>query len=236
MLWVACFASRISALELDEAPILGLTLGMSINLGVVTVDDFKVEVDIASPDRSFGIYPSKMTVDLSGVLEGEGEISFGSGKDFSKDISGKLDLTLASGLRMAAAARVAQFQPDETGTVTAFAAGAGEDHIATAIPLLSTGLGIKGFGALYAAFQRTEENDGIPPSLEWLQRAHGEVAIGSIFDKKLWAPKYDSWSFGLGVLLELEACDVLLNLNAMLVVEIPGPRIIIFAKLNILDA
>ena len=79
-------------------------------------------------------------------------------------------------------------------------------------------------------FSGPKKTIGIPPSLEWLQRAHGEVAIGSIFDKKLWAPKYDSWSFGLGVLLELEACDVLLNLNAMLVVEIPGPRIVIFAK------
>jgi len=38
--------------------------------------------------------------------------------------------------------------------------------------------------------------DRVPPSLDWLQRVKGEVAIDSIFDKKLWEPKYDRWSLG----------------------------------------
>lgn len=224
-------------LKFDLVPTLDLTVGMSLNLGVVTAEDFKISFDLLDVRKNLQIYPSKITVNLKGVLEGQGEISFGRGKEFFKDISGKLDLKFASGLRMSAAARVAHFQEKEKGSKTAFAAGA-KVEFATAIPLPTSGLGIKGFQAIYAShFRRAEkpEQYGIPPSLQWLKDAKGEIAIDSIFDKALWKTEYDKWSYGVGMLLVLQGNDEVINLNAMLVLDVPGPTITLFAKLNILE-
>ncbi|WP_287361876.1 hypothetical protein, partial [Mesorhizobium sp.] len=119
---------------------------------------------------------------------------------------------------------------------TAFAAGA-KVEFATAIPLPTSGLGIKGFQAIYAShFRRAEkpEQYGIPPSLQWLKDAKGEIAIDSIFDKTLWKTEYDKWSYGIGMMLVLQGNDEVINLNAMLVLDVPGPTITLFAKLNIL--
>ena len=116
----------------------------------------------------------------------------------------------------------------------------GEVEFTTMIPLASSGLGLRSISALYAMhFARIELQTppAVPPALDWLSRAGGNVVTSVEYpqSKTLWAPKYDNWSFGIGVGLGLESSDFVANLNSMLVLSIPGPTIIIFSKLNILQ-
>lgn len=216
-----------------------LRLALSGNLGIITAGDFAFGIDLQDKGGlRLESYPSKVSVKLPGVLDGSG--SFVIDKSGAKrEIAGSLDLTItAIGMRFYAEARVTKVDTasgDETTAVLA----TGEVEFTTMIPLASSGLGLKSISALYAMhFARLELQTppAVPPALDWLSRAGGDV-VGSVVlpkSKTLWAPKYDDWSFGIGVGLGLETSDFVANLNSMLVLSVPGPTITIFSKLNLL--
>lgn len=219
--------------QLTDVPLLSLTVGLSINLGIVTADDFKVTLNLITPAKDITFYPTTLKVNVPGVLEGTGTVDLGPPGHALDEVAGSLDLTLASKLRLAGAVQIRKFQ-DDTADFTAFAAGALVEW-PNAIPFGTSGLGIKGIQAVYTShFKRVEKAgvNGIPPALQWLKDAEGDVAIRAISDKALWAPEYDRWSFGAGALFVIVGADGLLSINTMLLVELPGPRILGFVKVN----
>jgi hypothetical protein len=202
------------------------------NFGIVKADDFVfvLSTDPGAPLKVTA-YPTSVEVDLKNVVKGKGFVDIQKDASGNADVIGSVDLVLAkSGLRMFAGLR---FAPVEN--VTAILAGA-EVGFPQPLPLFSTGLGVKALSALFAMhFARVEgpQVGAIPPELQWLQEAGGTVAR-SVAKRNLWEPEYDRWSFGVGAELELIANPKLLNINGMLVVDIPGPVISIFSKLNML--
>lgn len=226
--------------QLAELPFLNVTLGLSLNLGIVTADDFKVTVNLKSPSKDIQFYPSKFSIE-AGALKGEGSLDLGPPGHALDEVAGFVDMTMFSGIRMAGAVQIIKVEGDEVNddrAFTAFAAGARTEW-PTAVPLGSSGLAIKGFEALYTThLKRLEIDDvvGIPPALDWLQRAKGDVAIEAVSNKQLWTPDYDHWSFGAGALLVPTAAESLLSFNTMIMLELPGPKILGFIKISFLEA
>lgn len=217
-----------------------LRLALSGNLGIISAGDFAFSIDLQDGNGlKLESYPSKVTVKLPGVLDGSGSFVIDK-SGAKKEILGSLDLTVKPiGLRFYAGARVTKVDTTSGDETTAVLA-TGEVEFTTMIPLASSGLGLRSISALYAMhFARIELETppAVPPALDWLSRAGGNVVTSVEYpqSKTLWAPKYDNWSFGIGVGLGLQSSDFVANLNSMLVLSIPGPTVIIFSKLNILQ-
>jgi hypothetical protein len=225
--------------QLADAAFLDVTLGLSVNLGIVSADDFKVTLNLTSPGKDIQFYPSKFSINMAAVT-GEGTLDLGPPGHAMDEVAGSLDLTFLSGLRMSGAVQFIKVEGNGRGggeeEFTAFAAGARVEW-PSPVPLASSGLSIKGLDALYTSHLKRRESNvaGIPPALEWLQRANGDVAIGAVSNKTLWQTDYDRWSFGVGALLVPNAADTLLSFNTMILVELPGPKILGVMKVNFLE-
>jgi hypothetical protein len=181
-------------------------------------------------------FPSEPSLEIPSTLKGKGTLVIDkSGKE--KDVRGSLDLTLIpTGLRMFAAARISHATDDSGNEATAAIASAVVEF-PTMIPIASSGLGLKGLEGLYAThFQRVEDppDPPVPAALKWLKQVDGNVVESVTAYPKRWKIAWDKSAFGLGVLLGLQNDGKLVNLNALLVLEQPGPRILVFAKANFL--
>lgn len=212
-----------------------LKLRLSGNLGIVTAGDFVFVIDLQDGNGiKLQAFPSALTLEIPSTLKGKGILVID--KD-GKDVAGSLDLTmLATGLRVFAGARVGK-PTDGAGTQATAVMATARVVFPTMIPIASTGLALKGFDGLYAShFERQESppDPGVPAALKWLKDVKGDVVESITAFPKKWTVAYDHWSFGLGSVLGLVANPKLLNINGMLVVELPGPRLIMFAKANLL--
>ncbi|ANG62620.1 hypothetical protein A8C75_09080 [Marinobacterium aestuarii] len=219
--------------QLTDRPFLNMTLGLSLNLGVVTADDIKATLNLKSPTKDIQFYPSTFSINTPAVI-GEGTLDLGPPGHATDEVAGSVDLKFLSGLRMSGAIQILKVEDDRT--YTAFAAGARVEW-PSPVPLASSGLAIKGLDAVYTTHLKRLENKvvGVPPALDWLQRAGGDVAITAVSNKALWIPDYDRWSFGAGALLVPNAANSLLSLNSFILVELPGPKILGFMKVNFLE-
>ena len=75
----------------------------------------------------------------------------------------------------------------------------------------------------------------IPPALAWLKRAAGDPThLRATDGGALWDVAFDKWAFGLGI--GLTTMDTLLvTLGGMVALELPGPRILVFIKLSVVQ-
>ena len=91
---------------------------------------------------------------------------------------------------------------------------------------------IFGFLGLFAMHHARLENlSARNPALDWLVN----VVHGDPTDLRGWGPKLDAWAFGLGLVAGTIEGGTVLNLKGMLVLELPGPRVLLFVKANILS-
>jgi hypothetical protein len=213
-----------------------IRLRLNGNMDIVAAGDFVFVVPIeGNEDPSIEAFPSQITVKTGGVT-GTGTLVI-SKTETGRDITGSLDLQFASGFRLSGAVRVAHVRKPGGAVATATIFGV-KVQFASPVPVFGTGLGWTGLDAVVATHFKRKEPVGtavVPPALAWLEQAKGEV-VDSITDKSLWDVEYDRTTIGVGVMLQLMASGDLLNLNGMLVIERPGPRILIFAKANLLEA
>ncbi len=234
----------LSARLARENPfLLELDLAFSVNLGVVTVDTIRVTGKIdkdADTPVSIMVIPSTVGVNIPGTLTGSGYLDMGGPgklKDSSEGapkvhdgFKGHVDLTLLPlKLRMSASLGIGPVS-DGKRNATAFFLGL-EVELPTAIPLGGTGMGIYGFLGLFGMhYMRAEppedENVPLPLSLRWFD----ETVKGDVIDIRGWTPKLDKWSFGLGVVLGTMEGGFVMNMKGMFMLELPGPRILIFVK------
>ncbi|HEX9767161.1 MAG TPA: hypothetical protein VGA36_10395 [Nitriliruptorales bacterium] len=239
------FAARIAKVN----PLtVELDLGMKVDLGVVRIDKFKVKI----PVDPFGvptILPSGISVDISQVLVGSGFVNIveppaapaGQEQPGFGGIEGAFDVSLVPiKLRIAASFGVRPISDAASGRkATAVFLGLIVD-LPAPIPLAQSGIGIYGFSGLFAMHYKRLENDPDPtdatgPAILWLKAAGGEPA--KLFNNgvTLWGPELDRWSFGVGIMLGTTEGGFLINLRGMFVLELPGPRILVFVKILIVQ-
>src|SRR5262245_54585832 len=198
---------------------------MKVNLGVITVDRVRITALFRDPDPpSITLLPTGVSVKIPATLAGSGLL------DLRNGIKGSLDLTIIPAkLRVQAALAL---QPITSGarSVTGVLAMLGVEF-PNPIPLFGTGLGLYGVLGLFAMhFKRNENPSAQVPALDWLSN----VAHGDPTDITAWVPEIDRWNFGVGAVTGTLDGGTVFNMKGMLLVELPGPRILIFVKAQLL--
>ncbi|MCB9235563.1 MAG: hypothetical protein H6581_28160 [Bacteroidia bacterium] len=215
--------SRLNPLLLE------FDIGLKINLGVISVDSFRVTLPIDDPTRGPSIIPTGASVNIPGALIGSGYV------DLRNGIKGQLDLTIVPvKLRISAGVGIESITADDGRKLTAVIVGLMVEFPA-AIPIGGTGLGLFGILGLFAMhYRRNETTDPsiTVPALHWLNNA---PVNGNPVNIQGWVADADKWAFGAGVVLGSMEGGVLINLKGMFMLELPGPRILIFVNAKILS-
>jgi hypothetical protein len=200
-------------------------LGMKVNLGVITVDRVRITALFRDPDPpSITLLPTAVSVKIPGTLAGSGLL------DLRDGIKGALDLTIIPAKLRVQAGLALKHLDAGSRSVTAVLATLGVEF-PNPIPLFGTGLGLYGLLGLFAMhFKRNENAAAQVPALDWLSnRAHGDPT-----DITAWVPEIDRWAFGVGAVTGTLEGGTVFNMKGMLLLELPGPRILIFVKAQVL--
>lgn len=202
-------------------------LGFAIDLGVVSIDRARVRMPLDP------VGPPELTafgagVNIPGVLRGHGYLELSA-----VEIKGQLDLTLVPlQIRIAAGVGVAHIPPEKGGPATGVIVTLSVEF-PVAIPLANSGLGIYGFLGLFAMnYARNEDEipaDHMAPALAWLKATGGDPT-----NLAFWKPKVNTWAFGVGAILGTMGSSVIFNLKGVILLELPGPRLLLMMKANLL--
>jgi large repetitive protein len=209
-------------------------LGFTADLGVISIERARVRLHL-NPAGPPELTAFKASVDIPGALRGTGSMSMGS-QGADTVISGAIDMTIVPvSVRIAATLQIAQISPSEGGPATGVKVTL-EVDFPVAIPLGSSGLGIYGFIGLFAvSFARDEskipsaDTKIMAPALAWLKATGGDPT-----NNDYWTPKVNTWAFGVGALLGTEGSDIIFNLKGIFLLELPGPRLLLMMKANLL--
>jgi hypothetical protein len=69
------------------------------------------------------------------------------------------------------------------------------------------------------------------PALAWLRATGGDPT-----KLAFWTPRINTWVFGVGALLGTIGSGIIFNLKGMVLLELPGPRLLLMMKANLLSA
>jgi hypothetical protein len=210
-------------------------LGFAVDLGVVTIERARIRLNL-HPGGPPEITAFAASVDIPGALRGRGSVAMGNDAHGDLLISGALDLTIVPvEVRIAATLQIAQISAANGGPATGVKVTL-EVDFPVAIPLGTSGLGIYGFIGLFAVnFARDESKippgsgPSMAPALAWLKATGGDPT-----NNDYWTPKINSWAFGVGALLGTEGSDIIFNLKGIFLLELPGPRLLLMMKANLL--
>jgi hypothetical protein len=202
-----------------------IDLGFAVDLGVVTIERARVRLkfDPLGPPELTAFAAS---VNIPGALSGRGYMEMNE-----NEIKGSIDLTIVPvQVRIAAGVGVANIDDNgrkATGVIITL-----EVDFPVAIPLGNSGLGIYGFLGLFAMHYARKEPppSAMAPALAWLK----DIAHGEPTDIAAWAPKIDNWAFGVGAVLGTMGSSVIFNLKGVVLLELPGPRLLLMMKANLL--
>lgn len=223
---LALRVARINPLQIEA------DIGMKADLGVVSIDRARVRLTLPEAEgEQVGVTLTALgaSVSIPNVLQGSGSLAI-DGNGFQ----GALDLALVSvGVRVAASLAVESLQDGDRHLTAVYATL--EVDFPVAIPLASSGLGIYGFLGLFGMhYKRTESAPTGPddnPALDWLASAPG----GDVTSLTLWGPQADHWAFGVGIVLGTMEGGTILNLKGVLILELPGPELLLYVKANFLS-
>lgn len=210
-----------------------IDLGFAIDLGVVSIERARVRLHM-DPPAAPELTAFAASINIPGALKGRGYLEMGSktlgdGTQIS-EIKGQIDVTIIPmQVRIAAGLGVAHIEPDGTGVIVTL-----DVEFPVAIPLANSGLGIYGFIGLFAMNYERDESKGVPatgmaPALAWLRATGGDPTRIDF-----WTPNIDRWAFGVGAIMGTMGSSIIFNLKGVFILELPGPRLLLMMKANLL--
>ncbi|MEM7056371.1 MAG: hypothetical protein AAF557_02165 [Pseudomonadota bacterium] len=209
-----------------------IDLGFAVDLGVVSIERARVRLPV-SPLGPPELTAFKAGLKVPGVIEGTGYMELNNSGG-ATEIKGMVDVRLVPvKMRIAAGLAVANIPESEGGPATGVAVTL-EIELPVAIPLAASGFGIYGFTGLFAMhYARNEDGiSSLTPALDWLKNR----AQGSPTNLDAWKTDVDSWAFGAGILLGTMGSPIIFNVKGMFILELPGPRVLLMVKANLLAA
>ena len=204
---------------------LELEVGLGIDLGIVTVDSARVRVKLEAP-TSIELTKLAASIEVPGALHGSGWVSIEP-----NGFSGALDITLTAINLRASATLTVRSHP--TDGYTGVLIGA-EVEFPVPLVLGNSGLGILGFSG-GVAINHTR-NSGTEPTaaLTWVHNQLGP-ARGSVMHPDGWDLEAETYAIAAGMLVGTLEGGFMLHLKGMLLVEIPGPRLLLIMKADVLE-
>lgn len=207
-----------------------IDLGFAVDLGVISVERARVRLPLDP------LGPPELTafaagLKVPGVLEGRGYMEMNNSGG-TMEIKGGIDVSLIPiKLRIAAQIAVAQIPAAQGGPATGVAIAL-EVELPVAIPLAQSGFGIYGFLGLFAMHYGRDETGitSLTPALSWLK----DKAQGNPTNLQAWKPEVGRWAFGAGITLGTMGTPIIFNVKGMFLLELPGPRILLMVKANLL--
>jgi hypothetical protein len=219
--------ARISQDIMPGLPQPQLNLEMDLitkaNLGVVTIDRAGVRVPL---DVNHAPTLTALGAHLNaGLIAGGGYLRILDG-----GVAGSLDIALGMlGVRGSARLRL-ENKTEEGDSFTALQAALALEW-PVPIPLASSGAGLFGLNGLFAMHMERKAPPDVPV-LKWFQTIPG----GDVSNPDVWSGQRDQWAFGAGAVLGTLEGGFLIHAKGMILLELPGPRILLFMKADILKA
>ncbi len=202
-------------------------IGSGVELGPVTISRARVRLPL-DPIGQPELTALGVVLDIPGALRGRGELEIGKG-----GLGGSLDVTLVPiGLRIAAELTLEQVPKGDPAGLTSLFVGLRVEFPAP-IPLWTSGLGIYGFLGAFAMNQARRDfgGTGAQAALNWLNNPEVD---GDPSKRAGWEGKAGAWGFGLGAVLGSLEGGFLFNLRGALILELPGPNLLLTMKARLL--
>lgn len=207
----------------DNPTYMEVEVGLGLDLGIVTVDTVRIRARLDGP---FELTLTKLAASLEvpGVLHGKGSLEF---TPFG--FKGYFDLTVTPINLRASAVLAVETKNGVTGVLI----GA---EVELPVPLLlgNSGLGIYGFlGGVGINYARDESPYATRPvpSLDWLQ---AQLQRGHVMHPDGWTHTAGAYAFAGGMLLGTADGGFVVHLKGIILIEVPGPRLLLVMKADVL--
>jgi hypothetical protein len=206
----------------DNPTYLEVEVGMGVDLGIVHVDTARVRLRLDAAETP-QLTKLGASIEVPGTLHGSGYVEI-----TDAGFKGAFDLTIIP-LNL----RVAAFLAVETRDgVTGVLVGA-EVEFPVPLPLGNSGLALYGFlGGVGVNYAR-KELPGPAPALAWLEQQLGP-GRGSVMHPDGWEHRAGNYAFAAGVLLGTAEGGFVLHLKGIVLIEVPGPRLLLVMKADVL--
>ncbi|MBK8733743.1 MAG: hypothetical protein IPL93_13055 [Actinomycetales bacterium] len=209
----------------DNPTYLEVEVGLGLDLGVITIETVRVRARVDGPPLDLQLTKFGASVDIPNVLTGRGYVSIES-----TGFSGSFDLQVIP-LKLRATASIAVRQ---SAGVTGVLLGI-EVEFPVPLVLGSSGLGM--FGVLAGVginHGRLEDTTQTVPALAWLQQQFARP--GGVMDPQGWGLMPGHYAFAAGVLLGTLEGGYVVHLKGIVVIEVPGPRLLFVMKADVIKA
>ncbi|ROS26118.1 hypothetical protein EDF34_2447 [Cellulomonas sp. PhB150] len=209
----------------DNPLYLEVEVGLGIDLGIVTVDSARVRIRLDQAEFP-QLTALGASIDVPNVIHGSGYV-----KIDESGFEGAFDATLTP-VKLRIAAQIAVKQKDG---VTGVLIGA-EVEFPVPIPLANSGLAIYGFlGGIAVNFARDEPTGVQVPALAWLQSQLTDPN-GSVMKPSGWKVQPGAFAVAGGILLGTSEGGYIVHLKGLVLVEVPGPRLLFAMKADVIKA
>jgi large repetitive protein len=209
----------------DNPTFVEVEVGLGVDLGILDVESVRVRARIDGPPFDITLTKLVASLEVPGVLHGRGSLEF-----TPLGFKGAFDLTVVP-LNIRATAVLALESRDG---VTGVLVGVDVEFPAP-LPLGNSGLGIYGFlggvGANYARNEAPFAGSQVP-ALHWLGAQLPRV--GGVMDPTGWSLTPGSYAFAAGLLLGTVDGGFVVHLKGVVLIEVPGPRLLLIMKADVL--
>lgn len=209
----------------DNPTYLEIEVGLGVDLGIITVDSVRVRARL---DGSLEIQLTKLaaTLDIPGVIHGSGFIEI-----TDAGFKGAFDLTIVP-VNVRGSATLAV---ESAGGVTGVLVGL-EVQFPVALPLGNSGLGLLGLmGGIGVNYARKENPTAQVPALDWLMQQFARTP-SSVMHPDGWELAPGHYAFAAGALIGTVEGGYVLHLKGIIIIEVPGPRLMLVMKADVLSA
>ena len=215
------FGVRVSR---DNPVYLEVEAGIGVPLGPVTIDTIRVRarLDALEPPQLTKLGAS---LDIPNTLHGSGSVEI-TGAGFKATF----DLTIIPLNIRAAASLAIETRNGVTGLLIGI-----EVEFPVPLVLGSSGLGIFGLmGGVGINYARLEDASARLPALDWVMKQLG--VRHNVMHPDGWTHRAGSYAFAAGLLVGTLEGGFVVHLKGIVLIEIPGPRLLLIMKADVLKA